>query len=161
MQPQAQHIQDMTPIELAKESFAAVQGDIGRLTQIFHAALATQEPMAQQMLRRGMLDHTESFEDSLRKTLDRLECPARLILPLRRIGQLHHANGVKPRHYTTIIGIFIDSMASVAGDKWKPAYEKAWYDLLGFIAATMQSGLETPAIADPAETAPTLRRLAT
>jgi len=73
----------------------------------------------------------------LRKSLRDLEG----ILPtLRELGRRHVDYGAEPEHYPVVAGVLIASMAEVAGDAWRPEYERAWSDALDAVAGAMLEG---------------------
>lgn len=51
----------------------------------------------------------------------------------------HQSHGdFSPNHYTDVLSVFIDTLAAVAGDQWRPGHEAAWRaqaDALGDIIA--------------------------
>src|SRR5262249_54459429 len=59
----------------------------------------------------------------LRKSLRDLDA---IVPKLRELGARHVAYGARPEHYPVVGTVLITSMAAIAGDAWKPEYEKAW-----------------------------------
>jgi hemoglobin-like flavoprotein len=66
---------------------------------------------------------------------------------LRKLGASNAAYGVRPEHYPLVASVLVESMATVAGDAWAPAYEIAWSDALAIVAATMLEGAEQATLA--------------
>jgi hemoglobin-like flavoprotein len=81
----------------------------------------------------------------LRKSLADLEA---LVPTLRELGRKHVSYGARPEHYPVVAAVLICAMADVAGDAWRPEYERAWTDALSVVAEAMISG------ADSSPTAP-------
>lgn len=75
----------------------------------------------------------------LRKSLRNLEA----ITPkLRSLGARHVGYGAKPEHYPVVGATLIASMAAVAGQDWRPEYERAWGAAFEVVAGAMLEGAE-------------------
>ena len=75
----------------------------------------------------------------LRKSLRNLEA----ITPkLRSLGARHVAYGAKPEHYPVVGAALIASMAAVAGQDWRPEFERAWSAAFEIVAGAMLEGAE-------------------
>jgi hemoglobin-like flavoprotein len=75
----------------------------------------------------------------LRKSLRDLDP----ILPkLRELGARHLAYGARPEHYPVVGTTLIASMAAIAGEDWKPQYERAWVAAFDVVATVMLEGAE-------------------
>jgi methyl-accepting chemotaxis protein len=73
----------------------------------------------------------------LRKSLRDLDA----IAPkLRELGARHVAYGTRPEHYPVVGTTLIAAMASLAGDAWTPAFERAWSDAFDVVAGVMLEG---------------------
>jgi methyl-accepting chemotaxis protein len=73
----------------------------------------------------------------LRKSLRDLDA----IAPkLRELGARHVAYGTRPEHYPVVGTTLIAAMASLAGDAWAPAFERAWSDAFDVVAGVMLEG---------------------
>ncbi len=73
----------------------------------------------------------------LRKSLRNLDGIAPT---LRMLGARHVGYGAKPEHYGVVGATLITSLATIAGDDWKPEYDAAWNVAFGIVAATMLEG---------------------
>ena len=61
---------------------------------------------------------------------------------LRDLGARHVAYGAQPEHYPVVGAVLIASMAEVAGDAWRPEYERAWAAAFDVVAGAMLDGAE-------------------
>ena len=59
---------------------------------------------------------------------------------LRKLGACNVAYGAKPEHYPLVGATLIASMAAIAGQEWKPEYERAWSAAFEIVAVTMLEG---------------------
>jgi hemoglobin-like flavoprotein len=59
---------------------------------------------------------------------------------LRELGARHVAYGARPEHYPVVGAVLIASMAEVAGEAWRPAYERAWGAAFDVVAGVMLEG---------------------
>jgi len=76
----------------------------------------------------------------LRKSLRDLEA---IVPKLHELGARHVAYGAEPAHYPVVGEVLLASMAYVAGDAWRPAYERAWTEAFGVVAGAMLEGAES------------------
>jgi methyl-accepting chemotaxis protein len=74
----------------------------------------------------------------LRKSLASLDA---IVPTLRELGRRHVAYGAQPEHYPVVAEVLIAAMAEVAGDAWRPEYERAWAEALAVVAGAMLSGM--------------------
>ena len=73
----------------------------------------------------------------LRRSLRDLD---EVVPALRRMGARHVRYGARPEHYPVVGAVLIDSMATVAGDAWRPAYARAWAAAFDVVAGAMLAG---------------------
>ena len=73
----------------------------------------------------------------VRKSLRDLDA---IVPTLRKLGARHVAYGARPEHYPVVGETLIASMAAVAGEQWKPAYEHAWVSAFAIVAGVMIDG---------------------
>jgi hemoglobin-like flavoprotein len=73
----------------------------------------------------------------LRKSLRDLGA---IVPKLRDLGARHVAYGAEPAHYPVVGQVLIASLAEVAGDAWRPEYERAWAAAFGVVAGAMIEG---------------------
>jgi hemoglobin-like flavoprotein len=73
----------------------------------------------------------------LRKSLRNLDA---IVPKLRDLGARHVAYGARPEHYPVVGATLIASMAAIAGEDWKPEYERAWSAAFEIVTAAMLEG---------------------
>jgi methyl-accepting chemotaxis protein len=73
----------------------------------------------------------------LRKSLRDLDA---IVPTLRELGRRHVRYGARPEHYAVVADVLVVAMAEIAGDAWRPEYERAWAEALGVVAGAMLSG---------------------
>jgi nitric oxide dioxygenase len=83
----------------------------------------------------------------VRKSLRDLDA---IVPRLRELGARHVRYGADPAHYPVVGEVLIASMAAVAGDAWRPRYERAWAEAYEVIAATMLEGAAAAELRDAA-----------
>jgi methyl-accepting chemotaxis protein len=83
----------------------------------------------------------------LRKSLRELDA---VIPTLRRLGARHVAYGAQPAHYPVVGQVLIASMAEIAGEQWRPEYERAWAKAFDVVAGVMLEGAEDAELAEAA-----------
>jgi methyl-accepting chemotaxis protein len=76
----------------------------------------------------------------LRKSLRDLGA---IVPKLRELGRRHVAYGAQAEHYPVVGAVLVASMAEVAGEAWRPEYERAWSDAVEVVAGAMLEGAAT------------------
>ena len=128
-------------LEALETSFDLVAPRGDELMDIFYARLFAAAPGVKPLfagtdLRRqkAMLLGTLVL---LRKSLRDLDA---IVPTLRELGARHVAYGARPEHYPVVGEVLIASMAEVAGDAWRPEYERAWAAAFDVVAGAMLEG---------------------
>jgi hemoglobin-like flavoprotein len=123
----------------------APQGD--RLMDIFYARLFEAAPAVKPLFANTALPRQKAMLLStlvlLRKSLRDL---GPLVPKLRDLGARHVAYGAEPAHYPVVGQVLIASMAEVAGDAWRPEYERAWGAAFEIVAGAMMEGASAAAL---------------
>ena len=73
----------------------------------------------------------------LRKSLRDLDA---IVPKLRALGARHVAYGAQPDHYPVVGAVLIAAMAEIAGEAWRPEYERAWAAAFDVVAGAMLDG---------------------
>jgi hemoglobin-like flavoprotein len=117
----------------------APRGD--ELADVFYARLFAAAPVVKPLFAGTDMHRQKSMLLAtlvlLRKSLRDLGA---IVPKLRALGRRHVAYGAHAEHYPIVATVLIASMAEVAGDKWRPEYERAWSAALDVIAGTMLEG---------------------
>jgi hemoglobin-like flavoprotein len=132
-------------IESLETSFDLLAPRSDELVDEFYARLFALAPDVRPMFSDDMTRQKAMLVSALvlvRKSLRDLD---RLRPALHVLGARHLAYGAQPEHYPVVGMVLIEAMAVVAGDAWSGAYEQAWADALGVIAAAMIAGAEEAA----------------
>jgi hemoglobin-like flavoprotein len=117
----------------------APRGDI--LMDVFYARLFAAAPAVEPLFAGTDLRRQKSMLLAalvmLRKSVRDLDT---LVPTLRRLGARHVAYGARAEHYPVVGEVLIASMVEVAGDAWKPEYERAWATAFEVVAGAMLEG---------------------
>jgi hemoglobin-like flavoprotein len=73
----------------------------------------------------------------LRKSLRNLDA---IVPKLHDLGARHVAYGARPEHYPVVGASLLAAMAAIAGELWRPEYERAWGAAFEVVAAAMLDG---------------------
>lgn len=131
------------PLELdaLETSFDLIAPHGEQLMDTFYARLFAAAPTVRPLFARTDLARQKSMLLRtlvlLRKSLRNLDA---IVPALRRLGARHVAYGALPEHYHVVGETLIASMAEVAGDAWRPQYERAWAAAFEVIAGVMIDG---------------------
>jgi hemoglobin-like flavoprotein len=131
------------PLELdaLETSFDLVAPHGEKLVDIFYARLFAAAPAVVPLFAATDLRRQKSMLLStlvlLRKSLRTLDT---IVPALRKLGARHVAYGARPEHYPVVGEVLIASMADVAGDVWRPEYERAWAAAFEVVAGVMIEG---------------------
>ena len=130
-------------LEALETSFDLVAPRGDELMDVFYSQLFAAAPAVRPLFAATDLKRQKSMLLAtlvlLRKSLRDLDA----ITPkLRDLGARHVAYGAQPEHYPVVGDVLIASMAEIAGPAWTPAYEHAWREAFGIVAAAMLEGAE-------------------
>jgi hemoglobin-like flavoprotein len=128
-------------LDALETSFDLVAADGDRLMDVFYARLFAAAPAVRPLFAGTDLRRQKSMLLAalvlLRKSLRNLDA---VVPTLRALGARHVAYGAQPEHYPVVGEVLIASMAEVAGDAWRPEYERAWAAAYGVVAGAMLEG---------------------
>ena len=105
-------------------------------TRLFEAAPAVRPLFASTDLRKQKIMLLRVL-GLLRQSLRDLDP---IVPVLRDLGARHVRYGAQPEHYPVVGAVLIASMAEVAGDAWRPEYERAWAAAFDVVAGAMLDG---------------------
>jgi hemoglobin-like flavoprotein len=124
-----------------EESFDAVAPRGDELMDHFYAGLFAAAPGVAPLFARTDIRRQKKKLLAalvlLRRSLRDLD---EIVPALRRMGARHVHYGARPEDYPVVGAVLIDSMATVAGDAWRPAYARAWAAAFDVVAGAMLAG---------------------
>lgn len=128
-------------LEALETSFDIVAPRGDELVDTFYPRLFAAAPSVEPLFARADLAEQKTMLLAtlvlLRKSLRDLGA----IAPkLRELGRRHVAYGARPEHYPVVGEVLIASMADLAGDAWRPRYQRAWTAALDLVAGAMLEG---------------------
>jgi hemoglobin-like flavoprotein len=128
-------------LQALETSFDLVAGRGDELMDTFYARLFAAAPAVRPLFAATDLRRQKTMLLGalvlLRKSLGDLDA---IVPMLRELGARHVAYGAKPDHYPVVGQVLIASMADVAGDGWRPDYERAWAAAFDVVAGAMLAG---------------------
>jgi hemoglobin-like flavoprotein len=131
-------------VDALETSFDLVAPRGDELTEIFYTRLFAAAPEITPLFARTNMEEQRAKVLAtlvvLRRSLRNLDG---LAARLRALGSRHAAYGARPVHYPLVAATLIGAMAEVAGDEWRPEYERAWVDALTVVADTMLTGSDS------------------
>jgi len=129
---------DLAALETSFDLIAP-RGD--ELMDTFYARLFAAAPAVQPLFAGTDLRRQKAM---LLRTLVVLRASLRdlgaIVPTLRALGARHVAYGAEAAHYPVVGEVLIASMAEVAGDAWRPEYERAWGAAFAVVAGAMLEG---------------------
>ncbi len=129
---------DITALETSFD-LVAPRGE--ELVDTFYTNLFTTAPAVQPLFAETDLTSQKAMLLGalvlLRKSLRNLDA---IVPKLREMGARHVSYGAEPEHYPVVGDVLIASMAEIAGDEWRPEYERAWVAAYGVVANAMLEG---------------------
>jgi methyl-accepting chemotaxis protein len=131
-------------LEALETSFDLVAPRGDELMDVFYARLFAAAPAVKPLFAGTDLKKQKTMLLGtlvlLRKSLRDLDP---IVPKLRELGARHVAYGARPEHYPVVGEVLIASMAEIAGEAWRPAYERAWGEAFGIVAGAMIEGAES------------------
>lgn len=130
-------------LDALEASFDLVAADGERLMDTFYARLFAAAPAVKPLFANTDLRRQKAMLLAalvlLRKSLRNLDA---VVPTLHALGARHVHYGARPEHYPVVGEVLIASMADVAGDAWRPEYERAWAAALAVVAGAMLEGAQ-------------------
>jgi methyl-accepting chemotaxis protein len=124
--------------DILEESFDLVAPHGDELMEVFYERLFAAAPAVIPLFAESDMNAQRAKLLAtlvlLRKSLRNLEP---IVPKLQELGARHVAYGAQPEHYPVVGEVLIASMAEVAGESWRPEYERAWADALALVAGAM------------------------
>ena len=127
-------------LEALETSFDLVAPRGDELMDEFYSRLFAAAPAVRTLFPQDMRKQKTMLLAALvllRKSLRDLDG---IVPTLRSLGARHVAYGARPEHYPVVGATLIASMAALAGDDWRPEYERAWAAAFEIVAGAMQEG---------------------
>jgi hemoglobin-like flavoprotein len=128
-------------VDALETSFDLVAPRGDDLMDVFYARLFEAAPAVKPLFARTDLRKQKIM---LLRVLGLLRRSLRDLDPivpiLHDLGARHVAYGAQPEHYPVVGAVLIASMAEVAGDEWRPEYERAWAAAFDIVAGAMLEG---------------------
>jgi hemoglobin-like flavoprotein len=128
-------------VDALETSFDLVAPRGDELMDVFYARLFEAAPAVKPLFARTDLRKQKIM---LLRVLGLLRRSLRDLDPivpiLHDLGARHVAYGAQPEHYPVVGAVLIASMAEVAGDAWRPEYERAWAAAFDIVAGAMLDG---------------------
>ena len=124
-------------LEALETSFDLVAGRGDALMDEFYSRLFAAAPAVRPLFPADLKRQKTMLLAALvllRKSLRNLDA---IVPTLRNLGARHVAYGARPEHYPVVGASLIASMAAIAGEEWKPEYERAWKAAFEIVAGTM------------------------
>jgi hemoglobin-like flavoprotein len=128
-------------LDALETSFDLVAPRGDELVDVFYTRLFATAPVVEPLFagidmrrQKSMLLGTLVL---LRKSLRDLGA---IVPKLRELGRKHVTYGAHADHYPVVGTVLIASMAEVAGEQWRPEYERAWSEALDVVAGAMLEG---------------------
>jgi nitric oxide dioxygenase len=122
--------------------FVAPRGD--ELMDVFYARLFAAAPAVKPLFAGTDLKKQKTMLLGtlvlLRKSLRDLDA---IVPRLRELGARHIAYSAQPEHYPVVGEVLIASMAEIAGEAWRPEYDRAWGEAFAIVAGAMIEGAES------------------
>jgi nitric oxide dioxygenase len=138
-------------LDALETSFDLVAPRGDQLMDTFYAQLFTTAPAVRPLFAGTDLGRQKTMLLGalvlLRKSLRDLDA---IVPKLRELGARHVAYGAEPAHYPVVGQVLIASMAEIAGDAWRPEYERAWAAAFDVVARAMLDGAASAQLADAA-----------
>ncbi|WP_068117097.1 globin family protein [Tropicimonas marinistellae] len=132
----------MTPdtIREVQTSFRAVAAISDAAADIFYDKLFAADPTLRALFPSDLAAQKKKLMQALAFAVGSLDRADALLPTLRQLGARHAGYGVTPEHYQTVGSALIDTLDTGLGDAFTPQCRRAWTDVYGVVAATMQEG---------------------
>ena len=127
-------------IDLVRQSFARLAPIAPQAAALFYDNLFAADPTLRTLFQGSMARQGESLMAMIGRALGMLDHPSALLPALRSLGARHLRYGVKDSHYPTVGMALMKTLEQGLGDTFTLEVQRAWLELYGVIARSMQDG---------------------
>jgi len=126
--------------QLLKESWILVEEQQDQVAGYFYARLFLSDPALRQLFPVQMQTQRSCLIEAIVTAVQSIDDPERFAAHLHAIGRDHRKFHVEPAHYAPFAAALLESVRTVAGDRWSVEYEQAWRDALELLVIHMAAG---------------------
>ncbi|MGH3588193.1 MAG: globin domain-containing protein, partial [Pseudonocardia sp.] len=134
--------EELGPVRLIKDSWAAAEPHSEEMGRLFYATLFRIAPEARDLFPVNMEVQRSRLMRALVHVVQMVDRPDDLVPFLEQLGRDHRKFGVLARHYDAVGEALIGAVEAHAGDAWTPEVQEAWDGAYSQIARAMRAASE-------------------
>jgi len=131
---------DQRQIDEIRECFQTVEPRSDELMELFYSRLFTDHPEARELFSGDLGMQKRHFLAAFSLSVEHLDRPEILRVPLQRMGTRHGGYGVTAEMYPWVRDALLWSIREIAGDSLSSDTEAAWATALDEISRVMLDG---------------------
>jgi len=125
-------------IELVQRTWHSVLPVRDTAAELFYGKLFSLDSEIQKLFTNDLKDQGRNLVAMISIAVGSLSHPERVLLAVRQLGRRHAAYGVQARHYDAAAVALLWMLEQCLGEAFTPEARRAWSDVYGLLAKTMQ-----------------------
>ncbi len=129
-------------IQLVQSSFAALEGRLPELVELFYADLFGKNPQVRRMFPIDMADQRKKLAAALKLAVGGASDLEKLVPSLTALGAKHASYGVTAGQFDAVGASLLTALGQAAGPLWTAELKAAWARTYALIASVMIDAME-------------------
>lgn len=117
-------------IQIVKDTWADLIGHGPEIGQRFYERLFQLHPEYKKLFKENNKDQHKKLAFAITLVVTKLNKLDQIGEEVRSLAARHVKYGVKPEYFAPFIKLFVETIASVRSERWKPEYSAAWYEVM-------------------------------
>lgn len=117
-------------IQIVKDTWADLIGHGPEIGQQFYEQLFRQHPEYKKLFKENDKDQHKKLAFAITLIVTKLNKLDQIGEEVHSLAARHVKYGVKPEYFEPFIRLFVETIANVHAERWKPEYSTAWYEVM-------------------------------
>jgi nitric oxide dioxygenase len=100
------------------------------IAQQFYERLFQLHPEYRKLFKEDNKEQHRKLAFAITLVVTKLDKLDQIAEEVRSLSARHAKYGVKPEYFEPFIKLFVETIAKVRADRWKPEYSTAWYEVM-------------------------------
>lgn len=117
-------------IQIVKDTWADLIGHGPEIGQKFYAELFRRYPEYKKLFKDNDKDQHKKLAFAITLVITKLNKLDQIVEEVRSLAARHVKYGVKPEYFEPFVNLFVETIANVRAERWKPEYSAAWHEVM-------------------------------
>lgn len=130
-------------IQIVKDTWADLIAHGPEIGQRFYERLFQLHPEYKKLFKGNDKDQHKKLAFAITLIITKLNKLDQISEEVRSLAARHVKYGVKPEYFAPFIKLFVETIASVRSERWKPEYSVAWYEVMKVVGDAIADNIST------------------